>query len=70
MFLRNTQDRGRPALASMSRRSTKKSLLNLLERRRAADSGLLRALAPLQLANGVSATQVSNVIPLTPQAIR
>jgi hypothetical protein len=31
---------------------------------------LLRALAPLQLANGVSATQISNVIPLTPQAIR
>ena len=43
----------------MSHRSTKKSF-----------RVVLRALALLQMAKGASAPQISNVIPLTPQAIR
>ena len=55
---------------SKSHRRTRRSLRTLLSGGVQQVRVVLRAVALLQLAKGVSAPQIANVVPLTPQAIR
>ena len=61
---------GRPPLSIDVTPKDQKELANLLSGGVQQVRVVLRALALLQLAKGASAPQISNVIPLTPQAIR
>ena len=61
---------GRPALRIEVTRKDQKELRRLLSGGVQQVRVVLRALALLQLAEGVSAPRVAGVVPLTPQAIR
>ena len=61
---------GRPPLSIDVTPKDQKELADLLSGGVQQVRVVLRALALLQLAKGASAPQISNVIPLTPQAIR
>ncbi len=61
---------GRPPLSIDVTPKDQKELANLLSGGVQQVRVVLRAVALLQLAKGASAPQISNVIPLTPQAIR
>ena len=61
---------GRPPLSIKVTKKDQKELTELLSGGVQQVRVVLRALALLQLAEGVSAPHISNVIPLTPQAIR
>jgi transposase len=61
---------GRPHLSVDVTPRHQKELANLLSGGVQQVRVVLRALALLQMAKGASAPQISNVIPLTPQAIR
>jgi transposase len=61
---------GRPPLSIDVTPKDQKELANLLSGGIQQVRVVLRAVALLQLAKGASAPQISNVIPLTPQAIR
>jgi putative transposase len=61
---------GRPPLSIDVTAKDQKELANLLSGGVQQVRVVLRAVALLRLANGASAPQISNVIPLTPQAIR
>jgi putative transposase len=60
----------RPALRIEVTAKDQKELAKLLSGGVQQVRVVLRALSLLQLANGVNAPQVSQVVPLTPQAIR
>ena len=60
----------RPALRIQVSRKDQKQLQHLVSRGVQQVRVVLRALALLQLAKGVSAPRISGVVPLTPQAIR
>ena len=61
---------GRPPLSIDVSPKDQKELANLLSGGVQQVRVVLRALALLQLAKGVSAPRISDVVPLTPQAIR
>ena len=61
---------GRPPLRIDVTPKDQKELANLLSGGVQQVRVVLRAVALLQLAKGASAPQISNVIPLTPQAVR
>ena len=61
---------GRPPLSIDVAPKDRKELAKLLSRGVQQVRVVLRALALLQLAKGVSAPRIANVVPLTPQAIR
>ena len=61
---------GRPPLRIEVNRKDQKELASLLRGGVQQVRVVLRALALLQLAKGASAPQISNLVPLTPQAIR
>jgi putative transposase len=61
---------GRPPLSIDITPKDQKELANLVSGGVQQVRVVLRAVALLRLAKGVSAPQISNVIPLTPQAIR
>jgi putative transposase len=60
----------RPALRIKVKTKDRKKLRNLLSAGIQQVRVILRALALLQLAGGVSAPRISGMVPLTPQAIR
>lgn len=61
---------GRPPLSIEVAQTDRKELARFLRRGIQQVRVVLRALALLQLAKGVSPPRISNMIPLTPQAIR
>src|SRR5215831_1323902 len=61
---------GRPPLSINVKPKDQDELINLLSGGVQQVRVVLRALALLQLAKGASAPSISNVVPLTPQAIR
>jgi putative transposase len=61
---------GRPALSIAVKQKDQNELTKLLRGGLQQVRVVLRALALLQLAKGVSAPRISSVVPLTPQAIR
>ena len=61
---------GRPPLSIEVKTKDQKELTSLLSGGVQQVRVVLRALALLQLAEGVSAPRISSVVPLTPQAIR
>src|ERR1051325_1971999 len=61
---------GRPPLSINVRPKDQKELANLVSGGVQQVRVVLRALALLQLARGASAPRISEVVPLTPQAIR